>query len=138
MQWLSILSTLIGAYCLSIVWTLFSNYSKAGKSGFPVYVCPTNPGNPFWMLSSVPLRPLLFRLLPTVIFERILPTIYGWEYWDRYSTFARFGPAFILVTPGKNELWVADVELANTILARRKDFNQPEMTACEWAPPSHC
>ena len=35
----------------------------------------------------------------------------------------------MLATPGKNELWVAEPELANAILAQRKDFHQSEMTA---------
>ena len=49
----------------------------------------------------------------------------------------RLGSTFLLVTPGKNELWVADAEIAQIVLQRRKDFVQLDISkrmsySCVW------
>jgi hypothetical protein len=118
-------------YLLSNVWSLVKHFLAARKSGFPVYVCPTNPLNPFWMVFNVPLRPVLAKILPVAIFERIKPTIYGWEFRDRYAVHAKRGTSFFLATPGTMELWIADEEIANAVLARRNDFVMPEIVGRE-------
>jgi hypothetical protein len=131
MQWLLALSTLTGFWVLSNVWTLVKHFLAARQSGFPAYVCPTNPSNPLWMISQVSLRPIFAKLLPPVFFERINVTIYGWEFHGRYMTHAKYGATFMIATPGANELWVADEEIANAILARRNDFLMPDIVGRE-------
>lgn len=79
------------------------------------------------MIFSVAFRPILARFLPGFIYRQIIPAIYGWEFLSRYEIFARLGSSFILVTPGKNEFWVADPETAHSILARRNDFLQSDV-----------
>ncbi len=132
MQWLLILSSLAGLWVLSNVWSLVTNYLTARKSSFPISVAPTNPSNFLWMVLCVPLRPILSNFLPAAIWESMRKSVYGWEYADRYVTHKRLGQSFMLVTPGKNELWVAEPELANAILVQRKDFHQSELTARMW------
>jgi hypothetical protein len=131
MQWLAILSTLAGIYLLSSVWTLIKHFLAARQSGFPAYICPTNPANPLWMITQVLLRPVFAKLLPHAAFERVNVTIYGWEFHGRYATHAKYGSAFMYATLGTTELWVADEEIANTILARRNDFVMPEIVGRE-------
>ena len=131
MQWLLALSTLIAVYALSGVWTLFQHFLVARRSGFPAYISPANPANPVWMVLQVFVRPALEKLLPAAVFERINVTIYGWEFRGRYAAHAKFGATFMCATPGTVELWVADEEIASTILARRNDFVMPDTVGRE-------
>jgi hypothetical protein len=131
MQWFLVLSTLTLLYALSTVWAFAKTFLAARKSGFPSYLSPANPSNPIWMISQVFLRPILANILPAAAFERINIAIYGWEFRGRYATHAKYGASFMYVTPGANELWVADEEIANAILARRNDFLMPDVVARE-------
>ena len=113
---------LVIPYLLWSCQSWFHNYQKAQQSGFPILVCPANTDNPLWIIFSVTARPLLAKYLPSFVFDRLNAGIYGWEYRVRYDLFARLGPAFMLVTPGKNELLVADPEITCNIVNRRLDF----------------
>ena len=136
MQWLLLSSSVIGLYVFSILWSFWTNYAKARVSGFPMFFVPCNPNNPIWMVLSVPLRSIFYRSLPSFAFERIKYTIYGWEFQEKATESPRRSdPAFLLVTPGRNELWVEDPDLANTILARRKDFVQFEVASRKSSAP---
>ena len=73
---------------------------------------------------QVPIRHLLRRILPAAWYERANVGIMIWELEDKNRTHEKFGSAFILVTAGMNQLYCADAEMANVILARRKDFIQ--------------
>lgn len=130
---MAILSTVVLCTVVPyIIWKcqcLFSNYLQARKSGYPVFICPADTANFLWMIFSVALRPYLSKILPTFAYDRIKASIYGWEFLYRYEPFAKLGSSFILVTPGKNELWVADPETANSILARRTEFHQLEISS---------
>lgn len=117
------------SYAVWYFQTLFANYRKAQRSGFPILVCPVDTNNVLWMVFSVPLRPILARYLPTIAYNRIKAAIYGWEYLYRYELFAWLGASFILVTPRKNELWTADPEIAHEILTRRNDFIQMDIAS---------
>ena len=129
MQWLNIAASLVGAYLLVCVFSLFRNYSIARKTGFAILVTPVNPSNPAWMVLSVAFRPMLKRFLPSALWERIKMGIYGWEFFDKYRVHEKLGPAFLYVNPGScNELYVADAELADQISMRRKDFFQAKIS----------
>lgn len=114
-----------------VIWNLqswFKNYLEARKTGFPILITPANTSNILWMLFSIPLRSFMSRTLPSSLFGRLDPAIYGWEYKSRWRIFERIGSgAFILVTPGKNELMVADPEIMHAIYSRRNDFGQSEI-----------
>jgi hypothetical protein len=62
----------------------------------------------------------------------------AWEFRDKKKMHDRYGTAFMLVTPGKNELWCADPAMSQVILARRKDFIQTPMatTVMEFLGPN--
>ncbi len=125
MQWLLISTSLAVVYVALCLWTILTNYVKARATGYTIFICPVNPSNPFWMAFSVPLQPICARFLPSFAYERIRRTIYGWEFREKSAGLnGRPDPAFLLVTPGKNELWVEDAELGSMILSRRKDFIQ--------------
>ena len=108
---------------------LYANYRKARQSGFPVLVTLVDPNNLIWIIFSVAFRPVLAQYLPSFIYDRVIPTIYGWEFLHRGHVFDRLGSTFVLVTSGKNELWVADPEIAHSILTRRHAFLQQEIAS---------
>jgi hypothetical protein len=77
------------------------------------------------MIFSVPLRLTLEKLLPSSFYENhIKPSIYGWEFRDKNVLHEKIGPAFLLVSSGDTELWVAHPDAAQAVMARRKDFVQ--------------
>lgn len=113
---------------ISVLWAIWylqalaANHLKARRTGFPIYISPVNQDNLLWLIFSVPLRPLFSRFLPAFAFDRIKVAIYGWEYILRNSVQEKLGATFLLVTPGRNELWTTDPEIAQIVLQRRKDF----------------
>ena len=120
----TILITAVVAYSVWYFQSLFVNYRAARRSRFPIFVSPVNHNNLIWIVVSVTLRPVLARCLPSFLYDRIIPTIYGWEFHYRNQVFDRLGLSFMLVTPGGNELWVADPEIAHVILTRPNAFIQ--------------
>ena len=79
------------------------------------------------MVFAVPLRPLLFRVVPSFLRDRLKPAIYGWEFLHKYEIFKKLGStSFMLVTLGRNELQTADLEVVHAILTRRDDFTPSE------------
>ena len=111
----TLILSVVVPYVLWNCQSLFANYLKARKSGLPIYVCPMNPNNIFWMIFGIPYRGLLERLLPSFAFDRVKSAIYGWEFLSRYEPFARLGSAFILVTPNKNGRSCSKTLIANLI-----------------------
>ncbi|KAK0634548.1 cytochrome P450 [Bombardia bombarda] len=109
----------------SWAWALYSNYRAAKLSGLPILISPFSPDKLPYLLLKVPLRPILETLLP---FPGVVVSIVGWEVRDKYRIHERYGPAFILVSPDKNELWCADPDMTQSILSRRRDFPQLPMT----------
>ncbi|KAM5529282.1 cytochrome P450 CYP13A3 [Fusarium oxysporum f. sp. phaseoli] len=112
------------SWMASNLWALYLNYQAARTSGLPILICPFDPENVFYMIISVPLRPVFERILPAAFYDAIKVTIFGWEFRDKHHLHDRLGPAFILVTTAINQLQCADPAMAQVILARRKDFVQ--------------
>lgn len=126
MNWLFMLASVFFG---SLSWTtisLLSNYNAARKIGLPVIISPVSPLNPFWILT--------YRTFPFVLTLKYLPlglgrwarcTFLGWAFQDKYALHDELGPVFVTVTPGGNEMWVADAQATHNILSRRKDFIKP-------------
>ena len=128
MVWLTIFLSLYALWASSTLYRLFKNYLAARTTGLSMMILPVNHYNPIWMILSVPIiRPLAEKFLPTWMYEPIEVSTYGWEFRQGFSIFEKYGPAFILVTAGNNELSFIDPELATEVLKRPKDFPQTEM-----------
>ena len=57
-------------------------------------------------------------------------TIYGWQFRYRRSLNRLLpGSVFVLVTPGQNELWIADTDMVTEVLTRSDDFIQIELSS---------
>lgn len=106
-------------------WNLISmirNYLRVRFSQIPAYLCPVNPFSIPWLILGPPLQPLLQRILPTSLFDRIKPTFYGWEFAVKYSLHAKFGKIFFLSNPSTNDLRIVNSTTTTDILKRPKGF----------------
>lgn len=130
---MSSISLFAGLVAIFTAWYFSSfprNYFLARQTGLPIFLCPVNPANPFWLVFSTALQPTFAHYLPHSVYgDRIKVAIYGWQSRCRYTVHARLGPVFVLVTPGRNEVWIADPEMAHEVLTRRKDFLQLELSS---------
>lgn len=118
--------------CLLLVWYFSSlprYYRLARATGLPIFISPVNPANPFWLVFSSTFEPTLSRYLPQLIYDRIKVSIFGWEYRCRYAVNDNLGPVFVLVTPSSNEIWIADPDMATSVLLRKNDFLQLELAS---------
>jgi hypothetical protein len=117
------------------------NYILACKTGLPPYLSPVSPNNPVWLvIFSVVGYPAMESILPRFLFDRVKLTMMGWEFHDRYEVNRRWGDKFILVTPGVNVVFVADPEVAQEVLGRRKEFQRLDVAGrkfCSGLSDSH-
>lgn len=126
MNWLLLVVTI----CLAVLtWTsnsIYHNYLAARKTGLPIIISPVASLNPLWIIT--------YRLFPSVLLLRWLPfgfgiwarcTLMGWMFHDKHALHQELGPVFTIVTPGGNEVIVADPQVTHTILSHRKDFTKP-------------
>ena len=112
-----------------LTWTLFSiisNYNSARTVGLPIIISPVSSLSPLWILT--------YRAFPIVLSLKHLPfglgkwarcTCIGWSFHDKHALHDELGPVFIVVTPGGNEVSVADPQATHSILSRRKEFTKP-------------
>ena len=115
---------------LPVLWTLYSiyclvvNYSKASNLGLPLVICAITPDNPLWIAFQTAFGSIL-RFFP---FAAISFTRYcrlGWEFHDRYQTHSKLGDVWMLVTPARNWLYIANAEAVTEIFSRGRDFTRP-------------
>ena len=132
---LAIGATLVAAYLSTFIYSLFRNFVNARKTGFPSVIVPWDQNHFFWMLTSVPLRPWLQKVLPKYIYGRLVQCIYGWEFHEKLRPFEEYSAprgnnkSYILVTCGRFEFWTRDPEVGTQILGRPRDFVQFDLTA---------
>jgi hypothetical protein len=101
-------------------YSLFQNYLKARKLGIRFHVIPISHLNHFWML--VDQKVLRYW---KIIFGESTFTRYnwmGWELHDRYKSHQELGDVFMLVTPGRNWLYIGHPDIVMEIVRRRDDF----------------
>ena len=130
---MQVLSILLGLLAIGLTWyitSLLTAYNAARKIGLPTYVTPVNPQSISWMILSIPLRPVFKRLLPSALFMRLEYSTYGFEARVRNGAYEKFGQSYVLVAPGKLELWTMDPEMVKTITTS-KDLPNSDMTQSE-------
>ncbi|KAH6670774.1 cytochrome P450 monooxygenase-like protein [Halenospora varia] len=117
-------TSLVVFYCLNNLAALFKNYRIAKTVGVPIVISPISPHNGLWLaLQSFLRRPL--QSLPFGLGSFVRYNRQGWNYNDKFKMHAEHGKIFIHVTPGGNEMFVADAAASDQILSRRKDFLKP-------------
>lgn len=107
----TIILRLTGLWAVSSPYFILRNYSKAARIGLPIRVIPISHINLFWMLVDLTVIGLVKRLLPFVGDSSFAPYNFrAFELEDRYRSHQQMGDAFILVTPGRNWLYLANPE----------------------------
>jgi cytochrome P450 len=133
-SFLTITGALAGAYFLTFIYRLINNYILAWQTGFPIVIVPWDQNHFFWMILGPVLRPLLRTYLPKSIYDRIVITTYGWEFWEGKRPYTEYAApqgnakSFMLVTCGRTEFETCDPEIALEILRRPMDFQIPDLT----------
>ena len=103
---------------------LYSNYVKVAKLGLPRVISPVTPDNHLWIAFQTAFgKALQYFPFDATSFTRYCRI--GWEFHDRYQTHSRLGDAWILVTPARKWLYVADARAVTEIFGRGRDFQHP-------------
>lgn len=114
-----------------LAWTLYCNlcllrnYLVARKIGLPLRVIPIDHVNPLWMLVDTKILSFV-KKLPGVLGNNSF-TRYNfrtWEMKDRCDSHHEMGDAFIIVTPRRNWLYIANPDVLMDIFRRRSEFPQ--------------
>lgn len=107
---------------------LLRSYREACSIGLPIILSPTRTLNPVWIVlgKATPILSVL-QHLPLNLGNWARFTYIGWQYDDKGAIHQMLGPAFVLCTPGLNEVHLADPSAAHTVLTQRKDFIKPLM-----------
>ncbi|KIW62438.1 hypothetical protein PV04_10611 [Phialophora macrospora] len=107
-----------------VIWSVFrftNNYIEAKKIGLPILICPIDPRNPLWLLTKDRLKPII-SCLPFGLGEWADRAEVGWTFYPRFSVHAKYGQAFTIVSPGTNEIYMAEPTATEDIMRRRNDF----------------
>ncbi|KAF2442518.1 cytochrome P450 [Karstenula rhodostoma CBS 690.94] len=116
-------------YSLYITSRLYRNYLRAKTTGFKLRIFPFEIGTPLFTVVASPFYSLITRFFPQSFARTYDLGVYGVEWRDRVAKRERETPGYIVVTPANAlELFVEDGEMANAILARRREFEQDEVS----------
>jgi cytochrome P450 len=113
--------SLIVLYCLYTIFRLVQNYLKVRKSGFPIILSPVDQANPVWVIASALVMPTLRRILPYSILRSLDLSTYGFE-WRDYVAGRTRPSSWILLGPGKIDVFTQDSTLMNAVLGKRRQF----------------
>lgn len=135
----SFLALFIVYFVANRLGTYVLNVFKARKTGLPIVYGPPLAQNAiFWVIAGPISRPWLKKKLPAWLYNRIVLTVYGVEFFQKDQPWREYvepqlkanpklrgeGKSYILVTGGRLELWTYDPELAKQITTRPNDFPQ--------------
>ena len=114
----TILIASVGWYCSSF----YRSYRIAKSTGLPIVLFPINITHPLWLIVSVPVRSLSKWLLPERLAFILEMGTYGFEFnlGDRIQQ--KYGPNWIMTSPGSLEIWIADAGIASSIVQKPKEF----------------
>ena len=118
-----ILALLPLAWLITAIYGLVNNHRQALKLNVPIVYAPISSDTPIWIALQNAF-PFIFKIVP---FDKISCLRYcrlGWEFHDRSKTHERLGDAWVLVTPSKNWLYVAEAGAAYDIFSRGRDFGR--------------
>ena len=124
-QLLSLLLFLPTAWVLYSWYCLLINYLLARKIGVPLVVIPISHENPLWMIVD---KKIFIPLLECLPFGSGNFTRYnwrGWEFADKNKSHLDMGDVFVVVTPGRNWLYLCNAEALIDVFQRRVDFPRP-------------
>ncbi|KAI9645858.1 hypothetical protein NHQ30_005294 [Ciborinia camelliae] len=109
------------SFLLYNAYSLYLNYRSASALGLACVISPITPDNPIWIAFQTAFKTIV-RRFPFGATSFTRHTRLGWEFHDRFRTHTRLGDAWILVTPTRNWVFVANAAAVTDIYSRGKDF----------------
>lgn len=105
------------------LYRLTRNYTAARHLSLPIVICPFTWQDRLWVLiaNCLQLRHLLH--LPGLTWLRY--SHMGWPLHETHHSHVRFGPAFIVVSAGRNEIVLHDPKAIVDVLVRYKKWERP-------------
>lgn len=137
-------SQLIGFCLLYYGIYYFINLRKAKRMRLPYISVPfVSQNSLFWIIAGPASHKWLKRRLPTWLYDRIVMTIYGFEFFTGQKPYRDWiepqvkadpdlvgdGRTYALVTSGNFEINTYDAEVVQQVLVRPRDFRQNEMAS---------
>ncbi|KAF7886850.1 uncharacterized protein EAF02_003497 [Botrytis sinoallii] len=112
------------SFLLYNVYSLYLNYKDASALGLPRVISPITPDNPLWIALQTIFKTVV-RQFPFGAVSFTRHTRLGWEFHDKFHTHVRLGDAWVLVTPTRNWIFVANAATVTDIFSRGRDFVRP-------------
>jgi cytochrome P450 len=97
---------------------LLRNYVIARKLHLPIIIVPVCWQDTWWLLLGPQFS--FLKNLPFGLGNWFSYSLIGWALHDRYKTHEQLGPAFIVVSPAKNEIFVSDPVACEELLSKWK------------------
>lgn len=122
----------VGWVALS-AWCLYRNYQEAKKIGVPIRIIPIDHLNKLWLLVDKQVVSLCRRLpgfLGNNSFTRF--NYRGWHEHDGTLAHDEMGEAFLLVSPSRNWLYLADPDALMNMYRRGTDFPRWVEITSKW------
>lgn len=124
--WILLLLGPATALILSTVLGLLKNHAIARQIGLPIVIVPISPENPIWMMLARHIVPWL-KYVPfgNGNFSKFAHV--GWEWELKYQAYREFGDALLMVSPGKNWIYVCNADTIYDVIQRerRHNFERP-------------
>lgn len=96
----------------------------SGLVGIPMVISPLSNANPLWKALSPWLMPMLKRLRP-VLGNWTRHGYNGWTFEDKYRMHSELGDVFIHIGPCGISVILADPQVVQDVVGRRRDFPKP-------------
>lgn len=132
---------LFGICCITgMTWrtiSLLTSFREARSIGLPVIISPTRTLDSLWIMlyKTTPILTLL-QWLPFSLGRWARYSSLDWQFDDKDAVHRELGPAFVLCTPGLNEVHIADPSAAHAVLTRGKEIIKPLMMYGQY-PKAH-
>lgn len=96
----------------------------SGLEGFPIIISPLSNANPLWKALKQWLVPI-FKTFRPVLGNWTRYSYAGWTFDDKYKMHSELGDVFTCISPDGVNMFVADPEVVQDIVGRRRDFPKP-------------
>ena len=133
---LLLLASILVAWCCYNACRLLINYRRASCLNIPIVCVPVSPDSPLWIALQTAFSSG-FKYIPFDAFSFTRHCRLGWEFHDRYKTHQRLGDVWMLVTPDRNWLFIAQAEAAYEVFSRGRDFGRPVWMLSELSMVCH-
>lgn len=123
-MFLNLLLAGLGLILFRNLYRLSHNYILARRIGLPIVVCPATWQNTLWMITITAI-PSVRQLYKLPGLDWIRYSYLGWVMYDQYHAHEKYGPAFTIVGPVKNEIMVGDPKVIHDVMVKYKKWQKP-------------